>query len=515
MKTKEKQSVTADITALLRARNTLFWVVSVDEKRVEMCITDASAAAKFPVRFWDCDKGLQDGAGNVLDRAGDPVAALEWIRSRTDRAVYVLRDLHKWLDPVVVRKLRNLAREIQEAPIGEARAIVVLTPSSDVPPELANHATVIDYPIPDREEISTILRQAEKIGEGIPEIAANLALLVNGAREAAIEAAIGLSAEKAANSFARSLVQKKTIDSDLVRREKKRAISAMKGVEWYDPDPRGLDAIGGLDLLKGWVCTAGLAYSAKARAYGLPTPKGVLLVGVPGCGKSLTAKCIATAWGRILLRLDLGAVKGKYVGDSENAIRAVLDLAERLQAVLWIDELEKSTAGMSGAQGDGGVSSDQLGALLTAMQEREIFIVATVNDPTALPPELIRRFDRTFTVDLPTTTERGEILRAALGAHGRGALSVDVAEIARATATFTGAEIAALVPAAMFQAFGEGGREITSADLVNAASVTVPLAKTSADKIAKLRAWAEGGRAYPASRPEQVVGGPARMLDLG
>jgi hypothetical protein len=508
--------VNADITALLRARHTLLWITSREEMRVERALVAAAGDARLTVRFWDCATGITDADGAVVDAgAQDPNAALALIRERKERCVYVLRDLHKWFDPIVLRSVRSLARSLQTAAPAEARAIVLLTPSGEVPPELAGHATVIDYPLPDRSEIAALL---DEVISALPEeLRASAA--PNGTRDAAIDAAVGLTAEEAANCYARSLVTSRKVDPALVAGEKKRVIAREKVLTWHDPDPRGLDAVGGLDLLKGWLKTRRAAFSAKARAYGLPAPKGAMLVGVPGCGKSLTAKAIAAAWQMPLLRLDMGALRSKYVGESEGNIRKALQVAEAVSpCILWLDEIEKALAGSTGAQGDGGVSADALGAVLSWMQEREgsVFVVATANDVRALPPELLRkgRFDELFFVDLPTTSERAAIVTATLGQYGRSKAPIDVAAVARATEAFTGAELAAIVPDALYEAFADGEREITTADLVAAAGTVVPLAKTASEKIEGLRSWAKG-RARPASLPEvTATTGAGRALDL-
>lgn len=521
--TTKAQKTNADISALLRARNTLLWLTSREEVRVERALVEATAAAQYKVRFWDCATGFTDEQGNpVRDERGmddstrDPSMALDAIKDSSTRCVYVLRDLHKWFDPIVLRALRSLARSLQTTERKNARAIVLLTPSSEVPPELAGHATVLDYPIPDREEVATIL---DDIISALPEPMQATAA-PNGVRERAIDAAVGLTAEEAANCYARSLVTERCINPAIVSAEKKRVIAREKVLTWHDPDPRGLDGVGGLDVLKGWLKGRKAAFSEKAREFGLPAPKGAFLVGLPGCGKSLTAKCIASAWQMPLLRLDMGALKSKFVGESEANIRKALQVAEAVSpCVLWLDEIEKSLAGSTGEQGDGGVSADALGAILSWMQEREgsVFVIATANDVRALPPELLRkgRFDEVFFVDLPNAGERREVAKASLGQHGRTAEGIDLGAVSEATAGFTGAEIAALVPDALYVAFDEGCRALTTADLVAAARTVTPLAQTAAEKITTLREWAKG-RARMASTPakEDSERPAVRALDL-
>ncbi len=391
----------------------------------------------------------------------------------------------------------------------------MLATTADLPPELAGHATVIEWPMPDRAEIAAILDAAiAALPDELRDTAAP-----NGTRDAAIDAAIGLSGEEAQACYARSLVQTRTIDPVLVAREKKRVIARERVLEWFDPLPGGLDAVGGLDLLKGWLATRRNAYSPEARAYGLPSPKGVLLVGIAGCGKSLTPKAIATAWQCPLLRVDLGGLKSKFVGESEGNLRKAFSVIEAMgRCVVWIDEIEKALAGATQGAADGGVSSDALGTILSWMQERkgEAFVIATANDVSSLPPELLRkgRFDELFFVDLPNQVERVEIMRAALRSHGRNAETVDGPSLAKLTAGFTGSEIAALVPDALFAAFSDGAREITTSDLATASNSVVPLSKTAAEKITKLREWAKG-RARPATTPEgAATTANVRALDL-
>ena len=257
-------------------------------------------------------------------------------------------------------------------------------------------------------------------------------------------------------------------------RAKKRGFIARERVlEWVEPIESGLDAVGGLENLKQWLLVRSTAYSAKARAYG-PSPRGILLAGIPGCGKSLTPKALAKAWKCPLLRLDMGALKSKFVGESEGNLRKALKVAEATgKCILWIDEIEKALQGASSGASDGGVSSDALGALLSWMQERtsETFIVATANDAEILPPELMRRFDKIWWIDLPTLVERTDILAASLRFHKRGDVLeyADWSRVAAACEGFTGAEVADLVPTALFTAFADDGRELTAGDLLDAA----------------------------------------------
>ena len=506
------QKMNADITALLKARHTLLQVTTREEPRVERAIIASAGSAKYKTFFWDCAQGISDMEGKPVDRAQtDPVNALKWINDRGTRGVYVLRDIHKWYDPQVLRLLRNLARSFQGAPAESAKTLLILTPTGDVPPELTGHITVLDYPLPERDEIGKILDNTLEVN--------GQKALTNGTRDAAIDAAVGLTAEEAANCYSKSLVTVKAIDVGIVSGEKKRVIARDKLLTWYDPDPRGLDGIGGLEPLKKWLTTRKSAFGARARAFGLPAPKGVMLVGISGCGKSLTAKCIASAWGVPLLRIDFGALRDKYVGESERKIRGGFALAEAVApCVLWADEIEKALGGADGPQGDGGVSSDALGTFLTWMQEHTapVFVIATANNVAGLPPELLRkgRFDELFWVDLPTKKERLDILLTNLKQFNREVPGIE--RLVKATEGFTGAEIAAIVPDALFAAFEDNERDLTAEDLEAAAETVVPLSKTAAEKITALREWAKT-RARPASKPEDesviMAGLGGRVID--
>jgi SpoVK/Ycf46/Vps4 family AAA+-type ATPase len=507
-----------DIAALLRARNPLIWCVTREEARAERILIDAAAAAGYAPTWWDCANGITNVDGASIDAtATDPAISLATIRDSARRQVFIMRDLHAWLrDPTVTRSLRSLCRTLPQAPRDSARAIVVVSPSAEVPPELSGHAILVDIPLPDRAEIAQLLDAAVS---ALPEdIRASAA--PNGMRDAAIDAALGLSAEEAQSTFARSLIVTRRIDPATVANEKRRVIARERVLEWFDPLQSGLDGVGGLELLKAWLTQRRAGFTPQARNYGLRAPKGVLLVGVPGCGKSLSAKAIAAAWGMPLLRLDMGALRSKWVGESEANIRRALKVAETVApAILWLDELEKALGGATQGAADGGVSSDALGVVLSWMQDRagSVFVVATANDVSKLPPELLRkgRFDEVFFVDCPTAVERASIIRAALCEYGREVESIDTAAVGAATAEFTGAEIAALVPDAMFTAFADGERDVTTEDLVNAAHATVPLTRTAADKIAGLRQWATG-RARPASLADSPAptSGDRRAIDL-
>lgn len=514
----KSQIVRDDISALVRARNPLLWIVTKEEARVEGFIAEAVSGAGYVPRMWDIAQGVTELDGKKAKiGTPDPGETLTAIRARAEdatekpeRGAWIMRDLAPWLDGLggapALRQLRNLARLLPGTPQARAQTIIVLSTAATVPPELSGHATVIEWPLPDRAEIAAILDAAvsvlpERDKEGAP-LRANA--LPEGTRDAAIDAAVGLSGEEAQACFARSLVQTRKIDPKLVTNEKRRVIAREKVLEWIDPIPGGLKEVGGLENLKTWLVGRKNAYSQAARDYGLPEPRGVFLAGISGCGKSLTAKTVAAEWGVPLIKFDFGALKDKFVGGSEGNIRKAFAVIEAMgRCAIWVDEIEKALQGATSGSSDGGVSADALGAFLTWMQEHRggAFVIATANDVSSLPPELLRkgRFDEFFFVDLPNADERKAVLTTALATNKRAHVKIDLAAVTAKCVNFTGSEIAELVPTALFAAFAEGAREITTADLIEAAKDTTPLSKTAEEKITALRTWAKG-KARPATR---------------
>lgn len=516
--TRPKHTPSQEVQYLLQARHSLLWVTTAEERRAERAIVLAAQKAGYHAVLWDCASGCQTFDGQRIDigefwsnpgavfdmvrRGGVGVPTLNAADLETEKkTVWILRDLDAFLaEPILARGLKTLARDLQAEVNGNRLAsVVVLTPSGEVPLTLRAAATVVDWPLPTRSELEGVL----------DEIVRESRCKVNGERSAIVDAAAGLPEEDAVNAMAYSLASLKRIDPTVVSGRKKAVIDKERVLTWYEPDKRGLDAIGGLGLLKRWLQERQMALTPAAREYGLPAPKGLFLTGPPGNGKSLTAKAVAAAWGNLpLLKMDMGALKGGLVGQSEGNIRRALRIAEAVApCVLWVDEIEKALAG-SGGHGDSGVAADQLGTLLTWLQEHEgaVFVVATSNDPLALPPELTRkgRFDEIFFVDLPGRSDRWQVLVSSLTRAGLTAeffSTSDVHALAAATEGFSGAEVAELVPAAMFTAFADGARPLRTEDLLQAARQTVPVSRSRAEHISALRAWA-ATRARPAAEVE-------------
>jgi SpoVK/Ycf46/Vps4 family AAA+-type ATPase len=311
-----------------------------------------------------------------------------------------------------------------------------------------------------------------------------------------LDAAAGLTSIEAENAFALSVAETKGIVPAVVTREKAHA-AKKSGLLEIIQTGESLDSIGGLDALKSWLVKRKDAFSQRARDYRLPTPKGLLIVGLPGTGKSLTAKATAAVFGVPLLKLDTGRIFAGLVGQSESNLRSVIQTAEAIApCVLWLDELEKGMAGSksSGAT-DGGTSAQVFGSFLSWMQEKTapVFIVATANDVSQLPPEMLRagRWDQLFFADLPNQKEREEIWIIQIARHARKPADFDLRQLAKSTEGFTGSEIEAVFVESLFQAFDQG-QEPTDLDIATVLTDFVPLCRLMAEQVSAMRAWAKG-----------------------
>jgi SpoVK/Ycf46/Vps4 family AAA+-type ATPase len=334
-----------------------------------------------------------------------------------------------------------------------------------------------------------------------------------------VEAALGLTESQAKRVYARALVSTPILDDraiDLVTEEKKQIIRESEALEFYAVSETPED-VGGLGLLKEWLRLRERAFTAEARAYGLPTPKGITLLGIPGTGKSLTAKTIGGLWHQPLLRLDVGAIFGSLVGESEEKLRQALRLVETVApCILWVDEIEKALAhgGL-----DSGTSTRVFGSFLTWMQEKTapVFVVATANDISSLPPELLRkgRFDEIFFLDLPTEDERKEIFAVHLRKRRRVPIDYDIEALAAASEGYVGAELEQAVIEAMYIGFNDNQREFTTEDILKSLKRLVPLSVSQRETIGSLRLWLREGRAQSASfaEPEEAARKAVRIQD--
>ena len=493
-----------EIDVLIRARYPMIYIVSPEETRVEDAIRSI-VNGKKQVLVWAATQpfGAVELSGRVLgaetsialDGHRAALDALDHIARRLQddvRAVFILRDFDPYLDnPLVVRRLRDLAFSLKRS----YSTLVFLSPVLVIPAHIEKEIIVVDYDLPTFEEINIILEELVSRVLGDAELGA-------AQRESLVKAALGLTADEAANVFAKGLVLNSRLeefDIQVVLNEKKQIIRKTGMLEFYEAS-ESLSGVGGLDNLKKWLEQRGGAFSERAREFGLPWPRGVLLLGVPGCGKSLTAKAIGATWNLPLLRFDVGSVFGKYVGESEANLRRVLRAAEAVApCVLWVDELEKAFS--SGRGEDGGTTLRILGAFLSWLQDKStpVFVVATANNVENLPPELLRkgRLDEIFFVDLPRETEREAIFAIHFQKHNRDASRFDGSTLARQSDGYSGAEIEQAIVAALYDAF-DGKRDVTTEDVLQNLKTMVPLSVTMSEEVAALRDWAKS-RARAAS----------------
>jgi AAA+ superfamily predicted ATPase len=493
----------------VRARVPLIALITPEEQRAEARIIRPVAEEWREGRIysWSITHGYSAPGEEEPGRdmtAPDPLAALEVVARHPEPALFVLKDFHRHLDSTpVVRRLRELAMDLP--PTG--KHVVLLSPLLRPPEELEKEIHFIDLPPPDLEELGDLL---DGIAAGLGEESHRIALTPDG-RERLLRAALGLTAAEAESVFARALVEDGRLTDDdlgLVLEEKKQAVRRSGILEFYEAE-EGLEQVGGLEVLKAWLMKRYQAFTEDARAYGLPEPRGALLLGVQGCGKSLVAKAVSQAWRMPLLRLDVGRVFGKYIGESEAGIRNAIRTAEAVApAILWIDEIEKGFAGATADGHDTGVSARVLGTFLTWLQEKKkpVFVLATANSIRNLPPELLRkgRFDELFFVDLPGRAEREAILGVHLRKRRRDPACFDLQTLAEAAEGYTGAEIEQAINEALHDAYADGRREPTTADIRAALQEIVPLAVTMRESIQAMRRWAEN-RARQASLPDPTA----------
>jgi SpoVK/Ycf46/Vps4 family AAA+-type ATPase len=448
------------------------------------------------IYIWDFVDGYQDNPNYANFGRRNPLQALELVEKLPEQAggVFILRDFQRFLEDISIsRKLRNLARTLKSQP----KNIVILASEINIPKELTEVLTVIEFPLPTATEIKTeIQRLIASTGQSLHD-----KLL-----DELVRAAQGLSLERIRRVLTLAIATHGKIeaeDVELILEEKRQSIRQTQILDYY-PATEQISDIGGLDNLKDWLLRRGGAFSDKARAYGLPHPRGLLLVGIQGTGKSLTAKAIAHHWHLPLLRLDVGRLFAGLVGESESRTRQMINLAEALApCILWIDEIDKAFAGADG-KGDAGTTSRVFGTFISWLAEKKtsVFVVATANNIQSLPPEMLRkgRFDEIFFVGLPTQEEREAIFTVHLS-HLRphNLPKYDLKRLAYETPEFSGAEIEQTIIEAMHIGFSQN-RDFTSEDILEAASQIVPLARTAKEQIEFLQNWATSGKARLASR---------------
>jgi hypothetical protein len=490
-----------ELDTLVRARYPLVYLVTSEEQRVEAILTGLADTHGKALFAWSATKGLRPigGAkGAPPPDAREPLAALAAIEKLPEPALVVLKDFHPYLaDPAVVRATRDLAHALKAT----YTTVLLVSPVLTLPPELEKEISVLDVPLPTAQDLLQLLKEIVGV------VRQNRRAVVDLRREdveALVQAARGLTLSEAESAFAKAIATDGRLSRDdvgLVLAEKRQVVRK-SGVLEYHPADAGLSEVGGLGILKRWLERRGAAFSEAARAFGLPEPKGLLLLGVQGCGKSLTAKAIAAQWGLPLLRLDIGRIFSGLVGSSEENLRRAIHVAESVApVVLWVDEIEKGLAGAQSGASDGGVSARVFATLLTWLQEKTapVFVVATANRIEALPPELLRkgRFDEIFFVDLPDAAERREILRIHVAKRRRDPATFDLDALAARSEGFSGAELEQAVVAALHEAFADRV-ELAQGHLDRAVAESLPLSTTLREEIARVREWARA-RTRPAS----------------
>jgi ATP-dependent 26S proteasome regulatory subunit len=495
-----------ELDVLIRARYPLIYLVTWEEQRVDAILATLAESHGKALFTWSVTQGLcriTDGrAASKSEGPADPAGALLAVEKLVEPALVVFKDFHPYLsDATVIRRMRELARNLKST----FTTMMLVSPVLNIPPELEKEISVLDVPLPAIEDLLKLLREIVAV---VREGKKAVIDLRNEDVEPLLKAALGLTLSEAENAFAKAIAQDQRLDAadiKLVLAEKRQVIRKSGLLEYFAASETFGD-IGGLQNLKAWLGQRTAAFTERARQFGLPAPKGLLLLGVQGCGKSLTAKAVASQWHLPLLRLDMGRIFSGLVGSSEENMRKAMRIAESIApAVLWVDELEKGLSGIgSSGVSDSGVTARVFGSFLTWLQEKTapVFVVATANRIDSLPAELLRkgRFDEIFFIDLPTAVERAQIFGIHLRRFGRNPDKFNVEDLARRAEHFSGAEIEQVIVSGLYAAFAEGV-ELEQRHMLPTLAETMPLAVTMREDIARLRDWART-RTRPASPPE-------------
>ena len=505
-----------DLRTLIRSSHPLVVIETVEEERVLALLQSVTAQERMPLFEWSVTRGLTrtDEAPTLSRMTATPLAVLQHLHGLTVEAVFWLKDLGPHLqEPAVCRQLREVA-----AVHNRSRATCVLTGQPiTLPPDLEQLAIRLDLKLPDREELRSMLRGLlQSLGprtSARPRSTTVVQSMLRSIHEtksadrgptsqdagAILRALQGLTLHQARQVVAQCLVEGGPLSADDVQTILKRKVQAIKdgGLLEYYPLEDNRFELGGFTNLKSWLERAQVGFTEEAKALNLTPPRGIMLVGVPGCGKSLAAKAIAREWKLPLLKLDAGRLFDKFVGESEKNFRKAIEMAESLSPiVLWIDEIEKAmVAGGGSGAADAGLSRRLFGAFLTWLQEKQqdVFVIATANDLSSLPPELLRkgRFDEIFFVDLPDDAERAVIWKIHLGLRKQDSTQFDLGKIVSASDGFSGSEIEQAVVAGLYRALHRK-TPLTTDLLIEEVTHTVPLSVTRREDIDALRQTAEG-----------------------
>jgi ATP-dependent 26S proteasome regulatory subunit len=492
----------------IKAGYPLLWIKSHEEQRVlSECVhlldgievSDSNGNKDtYKMYRWDLADGIRtlnlvNGdiiSGDPLENTAiDPLLPLAWLDEQAeDNTILFLNDYHPFLvkefqdSTLITRKIRNLAGKFK----AQGKALVILSAGIAIPMELEKEMTLIDYKLPGRDELKTVLH----------ELCQALETPRPSNDETVIDASQGMTVIEAENAYAAAYQETGEFDTTIILREKA-TIVRKSGILEVIETQESLDNVGGLENMKEWLRARSECFTKEARDFGIEPPKGMLLIGVPGSGKSLAIKSIASAWHRTCLRLDMGRIFGSYVGESEGNIKEVLDVAAAsAPAVLWLDEIEKGLSGNKAGMESHETTRRVFQILLTWMQDRkeDVFIAATANSIKSLPPELLRsgRIDIKFWVDLPDATQRQEIIAIHLRKRGRDIATYqkDIVRLVNACDTFTGAEIETWIKESLVRAFHKRHADLKTEDLLETVGDITPISKLSAQEIEESRRWA-------------------------
>ena len=512
-----------EIETLIRARYPILYILSSEEARVQTLLLGVAQKRQKKVFEWSYTTGIVPAGTSIQSQkhrnapSKDPLVALDQVIDQVEPAIFIFKDFHPFLTKnnfAVVRKLKEIALHLKNS----FKTIVLIAPVLEIPTELEKEVTVLNHPLPTREELAALL---DRIIEDVRQFKQVKIELDDAGRARLLQAALGLTLGEAENVFAKIIVKDERLSSDDVNEvfAEKQQIIRKNGLLEYYATQETFANVGGLSVLKDWLQKRAMALTDQAREFGLPSPKGVLLLGVQGCGKSLCAKAVSSLWQLPLLRFDMGRMFGSLVGSSEENVRKAVSVAESVApAILWVDEIDKAFAGSQGSGAtDGGTTARVFGTFLTWLSEKTapVFVVTTANDISQLPPELLRkgRLDEIFYVDLPSEEERAEIFRIHIAKRGRDPEKFDIPALVERSKDFSGAEIEEAVISGLYDAFYTQ-TELTTAHVLEALKQTVPLSKTMDEQINRLRSWAEG-RARNASVPRDAKQeGPIRRMEL-
>jgi ATP-dependent 26S proteasome regulatory subunit len=485
-----------ELALFLKARYPIIYINTIEEDRVEYIIRkNIKTNLNRSIYSWDFVDGYTNNPNNEGFAKRNPLQALELVERLNPEtpALFLLKDFNRFLtDLAISRKLRNISRILKLQP----KTIIIIGSDLTIPKELQDLLTVLQFQLPLEDEISQELnRLVTSLNIKIdPQLFENLT-----------RACQGLSLERIRRVLSKIIATYKTIDDNsiaILLSEKKQIISQTEILEYTSVDEK-ITNLGGLDNLKDWLRKRKTAFGIQASNYGLPTPRGLLLVGIQGTGKSLTAKAIANEWQLPLLKLDVGKLFGGIVGESESRLRQMINVSETISpCILWIDEIDKAFSSTE-SKGDSGTSNRVLATFVSWLSEKNkpVFVIATANNIDLLPLEIIRkgRFDEIFFLDLPKKEEREEIFKIHLKEFRPNSWkSFDYSKLGELSESFSGAEIRQSIIEGMYHAFYEK-REFTTDDICMALNELIPLAHLESHQMLKLQNWASSGRIRLAS----------------